>query len=71
MSEPIENARFWYSYFLSFTNYDAAPHTQLIVLGMGSWVVLFVDEDVVEQEQERQLNRQHISLEAHGSNLLL
>ena len=29
-----------------------------------------VDEDVVEQEQERQLNRQHISLEAHGSNPL-
>jgi hypothetical protein len=32
--------------------------------------LLLVDEDVVEQEQERQLNRQHISLEAHGSNLL-
>ena len=30
-----------------------------------------VDEYVVEQEQERQLNRQHISLEAHGENLLL
>ena len=65
-TESIGIADFPSPYFLTFTNYDAAPHTQLIVLGMGSCVVLFVDEDVVEQEQERQFNRQHISLETHG-----
>ena len=40
--------------------------------GVRLWILLLlVDEDVIDQEQERQFNRQHISLEAHSENLLL
>ena len=38
--------------------------------GVRLWILLLlVDEDVVEQEQERQFNGQHIPLETHGENL--
>ena len=32
--------------------------------------LLLVDVDVVQEEQERQFHRQHISFDAHGPNLL-
>ena len=33
-------------------------------------MALLVDVDVVQEKQERQFNRQHISLETHSPNLL-
>ena len=32
--------------------------------------LLLVDVDVVQEEQERQFHRQHISFDTHGPNLL-
>ena len=33
-------------------------------------MALLVDVDVVQEQQERQFHRQHISLDTHGPNLL-
>ena len=33
-------------------------------------MALLVDVDVVQEQQERQFHRQHVTLDAHGSNLL-
>ena len=33
-------------------------------------MALFVDVDVVQEQQERQFHRQHVSFDAHGPNLL-
>ena len=33
-------------------------------------MALLVDVDVVQEEQERQFHRQHVSFDTHGPNLL-
>ena len=33
-------------------------------------MALLVDVDVVQEQQERQFHRQHVSFDAHGPNLL-
>ena len=33
-------------------------------------MALLIDVDVVQEQQERQFHRQHISLDTHGPNLL-
>ena len=33
-------------------------------------MALLIDVDVVQEQQERQFHRQHVSFDAHGPNLL-
>ena len=49
--------------------YDVAP-IPFRYLRVWEPMALLVDVDVVQEQQERQFHRQHVTLDAHGSNLL-
>ena len=49
--------------------YDVAP-IPFRYLRVWEPMALFVDVDVVQEQQERQFHRQHVSFDTHGPNLL-
>ena len=49
--------------------YDVAP-IPFRYLRVWEPMALFVDVDVVQEQQERQFHRQHISFDTHSPNLL-
>ena len=49
--------------------YDVAP-IPFRYLRVWEPMALLVDVDVVQEQQERQFHRQHVSFDTHGPNLL-
>ena len=66
---PLELLDFYVRFSTILRIYDVAP-IPFRYLRVWEPMALFVDVDVVQEQQERQFHRQHVSLDAHGLDLL-